>query len=275
MKKNISIGVVTYKPDQNLTRRLQSAIDCGFSIYLFDNSPEDELIRNFCKRFKNYEITYITCGKNVGLGFGISSVCAQAYYDSFPALIFFDQDTVFDQSTLNFIEDFYDKKGKISSDYSAFCFNSKKYANSCVKNDFIFKDVLLAINSGCLFILDNLKKINWMNEKYFVDCVDYEFCLNSRNHKYRIGECSNTPGFDHDTEQEDVKYFVFGKERKLRKYSTKRVFDTIQASTRLVLTSIFTRNYVFTAAILRSLAGYVFWQCISRILRVSKSNQGI
>jgi rhamnosyltransferase len=211
----------------------------------------------------------------VGLGFGISSVCAQAYYDSFPALIFFDQDTVFDYNTLDFVEEFYNKNVNLTSDYSAFWFNSKKYADSDVVNNFMFKDVLMAINSGSLFILENLKKINWMNESYFVDCVDYEFCLNSSNNNLKIGECSNTPGFDHDTEQADVKCVVFGKERKLRKYSTARVLDTILVSTKLMFTSIHARNNAFTVAIIRSLAGYVFWQFMSRIIRVPKSNKGI
>ncbi len=272
MNRKIALGVVTYKPDDSLTIRLQSAIDSGFSVYVFDNSPDDELIRKFCQRIKIGEVRYITCGKNVGLGFGISSVCAQAFYDSFPALVFFDQDTIFDHIALDFIEDFYNKNSNVASEYSAFWFNSKNYIDSNVENSFMFKDVLMAINSGSLFILENLKKIGWMNEKYFVDCVDYEFCLNSSNNNFKIGECSNTPGFDHDTEQADVKCIVFGKERKLRRYSIRRILDTINASTKLMFTSIYTGNSAFTVAIIRSLAGYIFWQFMSRILRVSKSN---
>ena len=132
----------------------------------------------------------------------------------------------------------------------------------------------MSINSGSLFFLENLKKIGWMNENYFVDCVDYEFCLNSSNNRLKIGECSNTPGFDHDSEQEDVKYCIFGKDRKLRQYSTKRVLDAVGASLKLFLKSLITGNNAFTIAITRSLAGYVFWQLMSRILRVSKTKQG-
>lgn len=275
MNRKIAIGVVTYHPNINLTIRLKSAIEFGFLVYIFDNSPDDELIRQFCRGLSNDSVRYITCGKNVGLGFGISSVCAQAYYDSYPALIFFDQDTVFDSSTLDFIEEFYNLNSSMSSGYSAVWFNSKKFADAGDGNQFIFKDVLMAINSGSLYFLENLKKINWMNERYFVDCVDYEFCLNSSNNKLKIGECSNTPGFDHEAGQGDVKYYIFGKERKLRKYSAKRVLDTIRASTKLMVTSIYTGNNEFTAAMTRFLVAYIFWQFMSRVLRVSKSNQGI
>lgn len=275
MENKIAIGVVTYKPNANLTVRLEKAIDSGFTVYIFDNSSEDGLIRHFCQRYKNNQARYITCGKNVGLGFGISSVCAQAYFESFPGLVFFDQDTVFDICTLRFIEEFYTHNKSKLADYSAVCFNAKHYPDRMDPNPFGFNDVLMAINSGCLFLLENVKKLNWMNERYFVDCVDYEFCLNSSNNNLRIGECSNTPGFDHDMEQEDVKYFIFGKERKLRQYPTKRILDTLFASIKLIFTSILTRNNAFTAAITRSLAGYIFWQLVSRILRVSKTRQGI
>lgn len=275
MPNRIAIGLVVYRPSINLIRRLQTAIGLNFSIYVFDNSPEDPVMREFCKRSADSDVKYITCGKNVGLGVGISSVCAQAYYDSFPALLFFDQDTVFDHTTLGFIDDFYKHNDDLASSYSAVWFNAKTFADGEGGAGFIFNDVLLSINSGSLFFLENLKRLNWMNEKFFVDCVDYEFCLNSSNNKFKIGECSNTPGFDHDTEQEDIRCRVFGKERKLRKYSADRISSTISASIRLMFSSIWTRNNAFTAGIIRSLAGYIFWQLMSRILRVSKNNQGI
>jgi len=270
VNRKIAIGVVTYMPGKALTFRLQCAIDSGFSVYVFDNSPENELIRKFCKSFKSDDVRYITCGKNVGLGFGISSVCAQAYYDSYPALIFFDQDTVFDYNTLSFIEKFYDQNSSIASNYSAVLFNSKNYASDGGENQLIFKDILMAINSGCLFFLENLKKINWMNERYFVDCVDYEFCLNSSNNNFKIGECSSTPGFDHESEQDDDKYSIFGKIYVLRAYSITRVLDAVSASIRLIITSIVTRNIPYTLEISRLLAGYLFYQFIARLFSNSK-----
>lgn len=270
MNRKIAIGVVTYKPDINLTLRLQSVIASGFSVYIFDNSPEDELIRKFCRKFNIDAARYITCGKNAGLGIGISSVCAQAYYDSYPALIFFDQDTVFENNTLNFIEDFYDNSINITSAYSAIVFNSKKSKGPAGENKFMFKDVVLARSSGSLFFLENLKKIGWHNERYFVDCVDYEFCLRSNNNNLKIGECSMTPGFDHESDQPDVKYVIFGKERLLREYSLNRVFDTVSASVKLFFTSIITGNILFSYAISRSFVLYIYWQILVRLINIFK-----
>lgn len=248
--------------------RLSLAVDSGFAVYIFDNSPNSSIVRDFCKREKKCK--YITCGKNVGLGFGISTVCAQAYYDSLPALVFFDQDTVFDQSTLEFIEEFYIRNSSIGINYSAVTFNAKNYKASNARDKFEFDDVLMTINSGSLFFLENLKKLNWFNEAYFVDCVDYEFCLNSSNNNMKIGECSITPGYDHEAEQGDTMRVIFGKPRKLRKYSPARIFDTTWASLRLLITSIATGNIKFSIAISRSLTGYLFWQLFVRVTKAIK-----
>jgi len=275
MNRKIAIGVVTYKPNMNLTLRLQNAVDFGFSVYIFDNSPEDKLVREFCKKFNGDVVRYITCGKNVGLGFGISSVCAQAYYDSYPALIFFDQDTVFDCSTLDFIEDFYINNANMASHYSAIVFNSKNSDDANIGGKPPLKDVLLAISSGSLYFLENLNKLHWHNETYFVDCVDYEFCLKSNNNNFKIGECSVTPSFDHKSEQPDFQYIILGKERLLRKYSTHRIFDAMSASVRLLFSSIRARNFLFSYAIIRSLAIYINFQFLVRLMNVFKSKKWI
>lgn len=266
--RKISIGFVIYNTTPSLISRLKLALESGFTVYVFDNSPENGIARDFCK--SETKCIYTTCGKNVGLGFGISSVCAQAYYDSFLASIFFDQDTMFDKSTLDFIEEFYTRNRSLESNYSAVTFNARNFSVSNVGDKFKFNDVLMTINSGSLFFLENLKKLNWLNETYFVDCVDYEFCLNSSNNNMKIGECSITPGYDHDTEQGDTKYFIFGKQRKLRKYSATRVLDTALASSRLLFASIVTGNIKFSMAILRSLTGYLFWQLFVRLIKVIK-----
>jgi len=267
IKNKFVIGVVTYHPNEKLIARLSTAITQGFEVYVFDNSPHLNITRNFCN--DNHNCRYFTCGKNVGLGYGISMLCAQAYYDKYSALLFFDQDTIFDLTTLEFIDDFYNYYLDILHGYSAIVFNSKKISDTSLNttvNKFFFKDVLMAINSGSLYFLENLNKINWHNETYFVDCVDYEFCLNSNNNNFKIGECSLAPGFDHETEQDNLKYSFFGKTYLARRYSMSRIIDSCYASLRLIITAIRTRNIIYTIEISRIFAGYLVYQLIARLI---------
>jgi rhamnosyltransferase len=203
--------------------------------------------------------------KNVGLGLGMASVCAQAYYDGHSALLFFDQDTIFKSDTLSFIEEFYINRPDLSTKYSAITFNAKKFQSLTNIDSQHIKNVLLVINSGSLFFLGNLKKLNWHNEKYFVDCVDYEFCLNSKISGFEIGGFSFTPGFDHSSEQDDTSYQVFGRTYSMRAYSITRIYDTCSASLKLMLKSIATAQIKFFFVIFRLLAIYIATQLFVRI----------
>jgi rhamnosyltransferase len=270
--KKIAIGIVTYKPNSRLFRRLKDAIESGYSVYIFDNSPYYDLTRQFCNK-SNGDIKYITCGKNVGLGLGISSVCANAYFDSHPALLFFDQDTIFNGETLEFVNAFYDHNNNITNNYSAIVFNCNNitsFDNNEFKKNLVFKDVALAINSGSLFFLQNLKKLNWHSDKFFVDGVDYDFCLNSSNNNFKIGECSITPGFDHQTEQDDTKYLILGKIHMMREYPNERILDALTSNIKLIISSVRARNFSFTVKFSRLLFGYVYYQTLARIFRKRK-----
>ena len=261
--KKIAIGFVVYNPSINLIYRLQETLLLGFTVYIFDNSPEKSIIRNFIKG--RGSIKYATSGKNLGLGIGLSTICAQAYYDDCPALVFFDQDTFFSAETLIAIEKYYINNQHLVSNYSSVVFNSRNIGQK--NNGFVncFEDVLLSRNSGSLFFLENVKRMNWHNEKYFVDGVDYEFCLNSQLNNYRIGEYSCTPGFDHAVEQGDKKYKFFGKTYSMRKYSWYRIMDTAHSSVKLIFRSVFHGKIQFAVRITRLLSIYIVTQLLVRV----------
>lgn len=267
MHADIAVGFVIYKPARALTDRLRMISALGYAIYLFDNSPAHGEVREWAK--ERSDVRYITCGKNVGLGIGMSSLCAQAYYDSYSVLLFFDQDTVFDHQTLSYIERCYRTEVHIHSHYSAIVFNGKDALPGQPAPGFQIKDTLLARSSGSLFILASLKTIDWHDEQYFVDCVDYAFCFRSKRAGFKIGECTTTPGFDHQSEQPDRQYNFFGKHLMLRRYATGRIRDALWSSFKLMGSSIKALDYVFFKEIARSLLIYSGAQILVRILDVA------
>ena len=93
MQRKIAIGFVIYAPSIEQLNRMHEASRSGFPVYVYDNSPEQSNCKEFARNRGN--VVYLTCGKNSGLGLGMASVCAQAYYDGHSSLLFFDQDTVF------------------------------------------------------------------------------------------------------------------------------------------------------------------------------------
>lgn len=262
MNRSIALGFVTYNPESAFASRVQMAIESGFYVYIFDNTPEKRslgLLANGAAKIK-----YVTCGKNHGLGLGIQAVCAQAYYDGHEALVFFDQDSVFDESTLDFIEMFFVQRPELKGTHSAVVFNATKgseESGSC------FKEVALAINSGSLFYLNNLETLGWHSDRYFVDGVDYEFCLRSRLNGFRIAEYSCTPGFDHETEQPDQQYRFLGKEYAMRAYAFSRIKDVTFSSFRLFFSALTAGEAEFAGRIARHWTVFMGMQTLVRVLR--------
>lgn len=258
---DFSIGFVIYCPEPSFIVRMKKIVDQGYSVCVFDNSPWKSETRDYC--FEN-KVNYYTVGKNVGLGYGMSSLCAQSYYRGGSALLFFDQDTIFSDETLEFISKCLRANMSWIEECSAVVFGAKLEAQE--GSEIIFNKVDLAINSGSLFMLENLSRIGWHNEKYFVDSVDYDFCLRSKRAGMIVLECKSTPGFDHVSEQADRKYRFLGNVFSLRAYPIFRVFDSIKTSAGLILSALYHREFLFALRLTRILLGYVVFQVFARIM---------
>jgi len=263
--ERFAVGFVVYSPAADLLARLEMINGKGYRVYIYDNSPEVPLLRRNIQLLKN--IKYSTSGKNLGVAIGLSTICAEAYYDSFEALLYFDQDTVFDCRTIEFITEFYrDARSEFEKSYTAVVFSSDPLRDSGTDRAYEISDVTLAISSGSLFFLRNLKLLGWHNETYFVDGVDYELCLRSLRGHQRIGRCRNTPGFDHVSGQPDKAIVVWGKSLPLRRYSLARIADASRSYLRLFFSSVAAGQLKFAAGMVRSYALYVFGQALARII---------
>lgn len=254
-----AVGLVLYHPEESLLRRIDQMINLGFRVYVFDNSPFDS---KFARKIQeNQNIYYLTAGKNVGLGFSLSALCATAYAHGYQRLLFLDQDTGISAQTLEFIEAFTQTlPTSIQQQYAALVFNGHPAADHSVQ------EVRLAISSGSLFNLTVLQQIGWHNENYFVDCVDYEFCVRVRRYGFKIGIIKNTPDFDHVTEQPDRKISVFWKQILVRRYSTARIKDALGAYIKLIIGGLFRNRLSDTYALTRSMGLYIFGQLASRFI---------
>lgn len=270
MKGKIGLGIVVFRPKKSLFLRIQKALDCGLVIYIYDNSPDFKDTYEYCRHISAKDLVYLSDGRNLGLAKGISSICKHAYSDELSAIINFDQDTIFNESTLYFINKFFEYHYQLLSNqsYSAVAFTSDELSGldggeKCADN-YGFIDTMLVRNSGSLFILGQLEKIGWHDSGYFVDGVDYEFCLRSLNRGFRIGACNHAPGIDHKSEQEAEEYRIGS--RSFRKYPIRRIVDSISANSKLLFTSMISRNFRFMAKVFRLFLGYLFAQIFVRII---------
>lgn len=259
-RTSYAIGLVLYHPEESLLRRVEQMVALGFRVYVFDNSPFDA---SYSQAIQNHpQISYLTVGKNVGIGYSLSTLCATAYAQGFQRLLFLDQDTGISGRTLEFIETYPQSLPfDVQQQYAALVFSGHTGSNHVVQ------DVRLAISSGSLFNLRVLQQIGWHNEKYFVDCVDYELCVRARRSGFRIGLVRSTPDFDHVTEQPDRSISLFGKQLLVRRYSVVRIKDAISAYLKLIIGGILKNSPMDTYILFRSMGIYIFGQLLSRVIR--------
>lgn len=259
--QTFAVGFVTYHPGTSFFDRVDLLADLGVHVYVFDNSPVATNVSRLLAKQAG-RVTYITAGDNAGLGVGLSVICATARAHAYNTLLFFDQDTRFTSATIRYVADFITQRASaLYPSHAAVVFRSPQ-GNAI---DHEVKDVLLAISSGTLFFLCNLAQIGWHNRSYFVDGVDYEFCLRSRAKGYRIGACAGTPGFDHEFEQPDATRTVMGMRLRLRKYSAARTVDSLSAYFRLTAASLRRADLRAALAIMRSMAIFVLGQFLARL----------
>ena len=74
-----------------------------------------------------------------------------------------------------------------------------------------------------------MDKYEWFDKRYFVDGVDYSFCIKSKINKFKITEIYNTPGLDHESEQGNFPLKLHNKQISGRLYPVSRNIDFIKS----------------------------------------------
>jgi rhamnosyltransferase len=271
--KKPPIATILYNPDNSTYERIKSAIDFGYEVYIFDNSP-DLNSKLFVSENKN-KVRYFTYDRNVGIGPALRLICSTAFDNGSEHLLFFDQDTIFTEETLNFIIDYLSESSVGENSAKSDKFLSVTFRDAVInrKRGIIEQAIIgkysvnvvdFTISSGTLFSLKNLKNIGWHDESFKVDGVDYAICISAESNGLKIAEISNTPGLDHETNQGNKIFRFMFKTYSGRKYSLFRIRDYIYSSLRLAVKS-FKVNKKNTLRILMMLFIYIFQQIIFRI----------
>lgn len=265
MQKTIAVAVAAYGISAESLGRIKRVAAAGYDVYVYDNSPHQRALFDLCAG--NPALHYFCCGQNAGLGVAIATLCSHAANDGYYGLIFFDQDTGFTEQTLDFVSAYASSNVAAHSQHAAVVFNAVKPIVTSELEAPPAKDVLVAINSGSLYLLANVIAMGGHDISYFVDGVDYKFCLDSARKGFKIGLFEHTPGFDHVTEQDDETYVVLGRKIRMRPYPWRRIRDTCQSNVRLMISGVKACNPRFVATVLRL---FFFYGAMQLYVRFAK-----
>lgn len=193
MKKTDCI-IVTYNPTEKFEENIKNILSQIRKLYIVDNnSSSKNIIKNLEKHPK---IQVIYNENNIGLGAAQNIGIRESLKNNSDWILLFDDDT---EIPHKYVESMLNEYKKIKDDKISILFpriehkNSKKKTlyveyNKKIKIKTDIKEnntnILVGMASGSLIKSEVIKKIGLFKEDYFIEYIDYEFCLRNIKNGY-------------------------------------------------------------------------------------------
>tara|TARA_R110000744_G_scaffold43147_4_gene96981 strand:- start:4878 stop:5735 length:858 start_codon:yes stop_codon:yes gene_type:complete len=178
--------VVLYNPDDSVWSNIASYIDHVGLLYIVDNSEQKNLI--LVEKIKNHHsAVYIDNESNLGIASALNRGAKEAINHSASWLLTMDQDSRFDKISLQALVAFANslplnhKVGVLSPVHKTI-----NTVIPVVKEDILTVEVDSVMTSGNLIYLKAFQSVGGFLEKYFIDCVDHEYCLRLRVNGFKV-----------------------------------------------------------------------------------------
>ena len=189
--------MVVYNPDSTLEQNIKALLNEVGRLVVVDNCSEPS-IRSRVEGLAatcNFEVIWNkeNIGLAAGLNIGIRSALANEQYQWIAT---FDQDSRvfpgFGETILAAYSvcQFRDKVALIAPHHVP----SLEVSNEQPPHDGLqFQEITVALQSGSLFSRSAFKDVGLFDEAFFIDYVDFEFCLRLRKHRFRLIEATESP----------------------------------------------------------------------------------
>ena len=188
----------------------------GYMLIIYDNSPSFTKKCNVKLPLGYGNFHYLSGGKNFGIMIAFAHIFTYATYSNFEYILYFDQDSVLDLTTLDYCNNILNQNKNELNNYGII----SMYLHNNINNNLtLLESNKLIISSGSIFNLMVLDKINWYSNFYSIDCADYKICLELKKAGYKIGLLPQAPGFDHISRQANLEVKnILGITLKLKKF---------------------------------------------------------
>lgn len=178
---NVFGVIIVYNPSADVLSNIRSYIGNLDTLFIYDNSSlnNEYFFKPLCDEFS---IEYIHNGRNDGISKSINVVAERLYDVNNSWLLTMDQDSSFEKETFKEMISFAslaESSVGIISPFHNTALNKKK-------STLAVEEKLTVMTSGNLLNIAVHKKIGGFDEKYFIDCVDWEYCLKLSLYNYKV-----------------------------------------------------------------------------------------
>lgn len=200
--------IVTYKPDDRVTELLHALSPQVENILVIDNGSSQQHLRVLRSSCAEVGAILIALGENTGIAHAQNVGIEHALKQDADYVLLFDQDSIPQPDMVLRLVSFFSEMNNKSS---ANRLNPVAAVGPCVTDSKGNGNPLVAVNrrwfpgkvkrtdldspaisaayllaSGCLISRDALLKVGKMNEGFFIDHVDTEWCLRARKRGYQL-----------------------------------------------------------------------------------------
>jgi len=204
MDQSTCAVIVSFNDLQQLLICVSSVLPNVTKVVVIDNNS-DERIQNDILSIYQKEITYIQNSCNMGIGYAFNQGIKYSISNGYKWTLLLDQDSVLSEQMVQRMLDTYNKQEEYIRKKTVLL-----VPRILEKNNAIELPALLAtrafskkikspqdmfihfqISSGSLLKNELVSKIGLMNEKLFIDCVDYDYCFRVLDNNFLILRCGN------------------------------------------------------------------------------------
>ncbi len=195
-KAKIYLVIVTYKTEADSLEKLLNSIKFQVDkVLIVDNTPN---FTNGLEKFRDEKTEIIYLNENTGIAYAQNIGIKKALEEEADFIMLSDDDTLYPENYVNeMLKVFQKKKEEKIAAVAPICRNIiiKKPAPFIKRGTFLLKkyypnsgyhEITQAIASGLVLNAKYLKKIGLMNEKLFMDFVDFEWCWRAIKKGYKI-----------------------------------------------------------------------------------------
>lgn len=195
--------VVLYNPDDKVIDNIKSYLKPLDKLFVVDNSP---LPNNNKDQFKDKKMEYISNGGNKGIANALNVGAKEAMKLKADWLLTMDQDSSFQEGALekmiSFLKELKDNQimsEALGLNYDKLGVLSALQRTGLNENDKLegIDYPLVVMTSGNLINLSIYKEIDGFKDWFFIDAVDFEYCLNVKKNGYEVVQM-NTAELNHN-----------------------------------------------------------------------------
>lgn len=184
-------GVTLFYPTDEELKSIEKYKEIFEKIYIYDNTDNKEKKGELYFKDKDMFI-YYGSNENNGLSVAYNKMCKNAIEDGFDYICLFDQDSNISNADLKKCIDYIKRdRDKFVGVYAPEIIYDHEPRVIKDNKEIVADEINWVISSGSFVNLHTYIKIGGFDEEYFIDRIDYDYCMSMKKYAFKTKQLKN------------------------------------------------------------------------------------